>query len=257
MTRTRSGLRRASGVDDVQVLAARRLPKAVLDFVEGGAEDEFTIGRNRQALQALSFVPRVLTDVSRRSQSTTLLGTPVSSPVVLAPVGLAALAHPAGEVAAAQAAAAAGVVSTLSSSSAWSLEDVARSCTGPKWFQLYIWRDRELTCRVVERARVEGFRALCLTVDVPVAARRQRDLRNGFTVPPRPRLSQAGDLLRHAGWCGGRGGAGPAADRDRHDARAARPADAGVAGPRCRLLAGRLTASGRRAHPGSTRASAR
>lgn len=200
MIAARAALRRASGVDDVQVLAARRLPRAVLDFVEGGAEDELTIARNREALQALSFVPRALTDVSRRSQSTTLLGTPVSSPVVLAPVGLAALAHPAGEVAAAQAAAAAGVVSTLSSSSAWSLEDVARSCTGPMWFQLYIWRDRELTRRVVERARTAGFRALCLTVDVPVAARRQRDLRNGFTVPPRPRLSQAGDLLRHAGW---------------------------------------------------------
>jgi L-lactate dehydrogenase (cytochrome) len=197
---TASRLRRASGVDDVHALARRALPRAVLDFVEGGAEDELTISRNRAALQDLAFVPQVLTDVSTRSQETSLLGTPVRSPVVLAPVGLAALAHPDGEVAAARAAARAGVISTLSSSSAWSLEDVAAACDGPKWFQLYVWRDRDLTRRIVERARAAGYLALCLTVDVPVAARRQRDLRNGFTIPPRPRLRQAGDLVRHAGW---------------------------------------------------------
>jgi len=200
--RRRSPLHRASGIDDVRDLARRRLPRAVLDFVEGGAEDELTVSRNRRALQDLTFVPRVLTDVSGRNQATTLLGTPVSSPVVLAPVGLAALAHPDGELAAARAAARLGLISTLSSSSAWGLEDVAESCDGPKWFQLYVWRDRDLTQRVVERARAAGYRALCLTVDVPVSARRQRDIRNGFTIPPRPRLRQAGDLIRHAGWFG-------------------------------------------------------
>jgi L-lactate dehydrogenase (cytochrome) len=115
-------------------------------------------------------------------------------------VGLAGLAHPSGEIAAARAAANAGVISTLSSAATWSLEDVARSCDGPQWFQLYVWRDRELTRRIVERAREAGFRALCLTVDVQVSARRLRDIRNGFVVPPRPRLSQAGDLVRRAGW---------------------------------------------------------
>ena len=187
-------------MDDVRDLALRRLPRSVRDFIEGGAEEEVTIARNREAFRDLSFVPRALTDVSSRSQATTLLGTSVSSPVVLAPVGLAALAHPSGEIAAARAAANKGVISTVSSSSAWSLEDVADSCEGPQWFQLYVWRDRELTRRIVERARASGFRALCLTVDVQVSARRQRDIRNGFTVPPRPRLRQAGDLVRHAGW---------------------------------------------------------
>ncbi len=196
----RGRLQRVSGVDDVRDLARRRLPRTVRDFVEGGAEEELTIARNRQAFRDLSFVPRALTDVSSRSQATTLLGTPVSSPLVLAPVGLAALAHPSGEVAAARAAANQGLISTLSSASAWSLEDVAASCVGPRWFQLYVWRDRELTRRVIERARAAGFGALCLTVDVQVSARRQRDIRNGFTVPPRPRLRQAGDLVRHAGW---------------------------------------------------------
>ncbi len=197
-----SRLQRASGVDDVRDLARRRLPHSVLDFIEGGAEEELTIARNRQAFRDLVFVPRVLTDVSRRSQGTTLLGTPSTSPVVLAPVGLAALAHPSGEVAAARAAANKGLISTVSSSSAWSLEDVADSCEGPRWFQLYVWRDRELTRRIVERARAAGYRALCLTVDVQVSARRQRDIRNGFTVPPRPRLREAGALVRRAGWFG-------------------------------------------------------
>jgi isopentenyl diphosphate isomerase/L-lactate dehydrogenase-like FMN-dependent dehydrogenase len=199
-SRRLSRLQRASGVSDVRDLARRRLPRAVLDFIEGGAEEEVTIARNRQAFHDLAFVPRVLTDVSHRSQATTLLGTPVTSPVVLAPVGLAALAHPGGEVAAARAAANKGLISTVSSASAWSLEEVAGSCEGPRWFQLYVWRDRELTRRIVERARAAGFRALCLTVDVQVSARRLRDIRNGFTLPPRPRLRQAGDLVRHAGW---------------------------------------------------------
>lgn len=200
LTGQRSALRRATCVADLQAIARRRLPIAVRDFVEGGAEDELTIDRNRRGWQDLAFVPQALCDVSARDQRTTLLGTPVRSPVVLAPVGLAALAHPDGELAAARAAASRGVVATLSSSSAWSLEQVAAAADGPQWFQLYVWRDRDLTRRVVERARAAGFRALCLTVDVPVSARRERDLRNGFTVPPRPRLRQATDLVRAAGW---------------------------------------------------------
>lgn len=195
------GLSKAINVQDVRQLAHRRLPRAVADFIEGGAEDELTLGRNRQALQSLTLVPSALTDVSNRDQSTTLLGTAVSSPIVLAPVGLAALAHPStGEVAAARAAANVGIISTLSSSSGRSLEEVGDSCAGPKWFQLYVWRDRKLTQDIVERARAAGYLALCLTVDVQVSARRERDLHNGFVVPPKPRLSQSGDLVTHAGW---------------------------------------------------------
>jgi L-lactate dehydrogenase (cytochrome) len=193
-------LESAANVADVRQLARRRLPHAVFDFVEGGAEDEITITRNRSGFSQIAFVPSALTDVSARDQSTTVLGTPVESPIVLSPVGLAALAHPDGEVAAARAATQAGLISTLSSSSAHSLEAVARSCEGPKWFQLYVWRDRELTRKVVERARAAGYTALVLTVDVAVSARRERDLHNGFVVPPKPRLSQATDVIRHAAW---------------------------------------------------------
>lgn len=179
-------LARTQNVADVQQLAGRRLPRAVLDYVEGGAEDEVTIARDRQDLADLALVPRALLDVAVRDQSTVLLGTAVSSPIVLAPVGLAALAHPEGERAAARAASALGLISTLSSSSCWSLEDVAASCDGPKWFQIYVLRDRGVTRSLVERARAAGYRALCVTVDVPIAARRERDLRNGFSIPPRP-----------------------------------------------------------------------
>lgn len=187
-------------LEDVARLARRRLPRAVRDYVDGGAEDEVTLRRNTARLRELALAPRALVDVGVRDQSTVLLGTPVASPVVLAPVGLAALAHPEGERAAARAASAQGLISTLSSSSCWSLEDVAASCGGPKWFQLYVLRDRDLTARLVQRARAAGYAALVVTVDVPVAGRRERDLANGFSIPPRPTLRNAVDVARHARW---------------------------------------------------------
>lgn len=194
-------LSQAVNVEDVRAIATRKLPMAVKDFIEGGAEDEVTLERNRSRFREIELRPRVLTDAKTRDQSTTILGIPVESPIVLAPVGLAALAHPAGERAAAVSAARAGLISTLSSSSCWSIEEVAEATPGAqKWFQLYIWRDRDVTRQIVERARAAGYTALAVTVDVPVAARRERDIRNGFEVPPRPTLRHFGDVLRHVGW---------------------------------------------------------
>ena len=195
---TKSG--RIHNVEDYRGLAHKRLPRAVIDFIEGGAEDEITISRNRAGFENIHIIPRILTDVSVRNISTTILGTPVSSPIVLCPVGLATLAHPMGEVAAGIAATNKGIISTYSSSSSWNLEDIAAASSGVKWFQLYIWKDRKLTAEIVERARKAGYTALVLTVDVPISARRERDLRNGFTIPPRPRLNQMGDLFQHFGW---------------------------------------------------------
>lgn len=191
----------AVNVEDVRSIATRRLPTAVSDFIEGGGEGEVTLRRNQQAFEDLTFRPRVLSDASTRTLGTTMLGTPVSAPIALAPVGLAALAHPLGERAAAMAAGKAGLVSTLSSSSCWSLEEVAEATpNAPKWFQLYVWRDRGITSEVVARARTAGYRALVVTVDVPTGARRERDLRNGFTIPPRPTWRHTGDVLRHLPW---------------------------------------------------------
>lgn len=191
---------RIHNIEDYQGLAHRRLPRAVIDFIEGGAEDEITIARNRSGFENIHIIPRVLRDVSIRDLSTTILGTKVSSPIVLCPVGFATLAHPLGEVAAGIAAANKGIISTYSSSSSWNLEDIAQGSSGTKWFQLYIWKDRKLTAQIVERARLAGYTALVLTVDCPISARRERDLRNDFTIPLRPRASQLGDLFHHFGW---------------------------------------------------------
>ncbi|UZX03107.1 alpha-hydroxy-acid oxidizing protein [Arthrobacter sp. CDRTa11] len=194
-------LSHAVNVEDVRAIANRRLPAAVSDFIDGGGEGEITLHRNRHSLDAIMFRPRALSDASTRTLATTMLGTPVSAPLALAPVGLAALAHPLGERAAALAAAGAGIVSTLSSSSCWSLEEVAEATPdAPKWFQIYVWRDRGITSDVVQRARASGYKALVVTVDVPVGARRERDLHNGFTIPPRPTWRHTGDMLGHLPW---------------------------------------------------------
>lgn len=202
-TRAPRFLRLEQSVDvaDVRSIATRHLPTAVSDFIEGGGEGEITLGRNRHALDELTFRPRALSDASTRDLATTFLGTPVAMPIGLSPVGLASLAHPDGERGAAAAAASAGIISTLSSSSCWSLEEVAEAVpAAPRWFQLYVWRDRGLSEEVVRRAAAAGYRALVITVDVPAGARRERDLRNGFTIPPRPTWRHTGDVMRHLPW---------------------------------------------------------
>jgi L-lactate dehydrogenase (cytochrome) len=193
-------LARALTVDDLRRLARRRLPRAVFDFVEGGAGDERTVARNRAAFERLLFQPRILVDVSKREQATAVLGERVATPVLVSPTGMAGLCWPKGEVAAARAAHDAGTIYTLSTHSSCSIEEVAAGAPGPLWFQLYVWQSRALTRSFVDRARAAGYRALVLTVDVPIISRRERDLRNGFTVPPRITIRNALDTLRRVGW---------------------------------------------------------
>jgi L-lactate dehydrogenase (cytochrome) len=195
-----SSLARAFTIDDLRRLARRRLPRAVFDFVEGGASDERTVVRNRAAFERLLFQPKVLVDVSKREQATVVFGDRVETPVLLSPTGMAGLCWPKGEVAAARAAHEAGTIYTLSTHSSCSIEEVAAEAPGPLWFQLYVWQNRDLTRSFVERARAAGYRALLLTVDVPVISRRERDLRNGFTVPPRLTARNVLDTLRRVGW---------------------------------------------------------
>ena len=191
---------RAHTVEDLRRLARRRLPRAIFDFVEGGAGDELTVARNRAAFERLLFEPRVLVDVSKREQATVVLGERVATPALVSPTGMAGLCWPKGEVAAAQGAHAAGTIYTLSTHSSCTIEEVAAGAPGPLWFQLYVWQNRDLTRSFVDRARAAGYRALVLTVDVPVISRRERDLRNGFTVPPRITMENALDTLRRVGW---------------------------------------------------------
>jgi L-lactate dehydrogenase (cytochrome) len=193
----------AINIDDLRRLAMRRLPRAVFDFADGGAEDERTLRANRLDFSKLMFRPRVLIDVSQRDQSTTILGQRVSSPLIVAPTGLAGMLWPRGEMVAARAAAKRDVIFTLSTLGACSIEEVAEASAGPLWFQLYVMKDRDVTRRLVERARQAGYKALCLTVDLPVLGQRERDLRNGATIPPKITVRNVVDVLQRLQWLRG------------------------------------------------------
>jgi len=189
-------------LEDLRARARRRLPRMVFEFIDGGAEDESTIAENRRGFGDLTFRPRVLVDVSRRSQEVTVLGQHLSMPVLLAPTGLSRVAGRAGERAAARAAAACGTVSVVSTAASVSLEDVAAATPQPQWFQLYPWGDRAVINSLIERARGLGYTAMVVTADVPVVGGRERDLRTGMTVPPRVSPRTAYDVLRHPRWVG-------------------------------------------------------
>ncbi len=171
-------------LQDYEQLAREKLPAPIFDFIAGGAEDEITLRNNRQAFEHLQLRTRVLVDVSQIDTSTTVLGQRIDFPVIVAPVALQTLAHPQGELATARAAAAAGTIMALSTVSSTSLEDVAQAGDGPKWFQLYCYKDREVAKRLVLRAQAAGYRAICLTVDVPRLGNRERDFRNQVQFPP-------------------------------------------------------------------------
>src|SRR4051794_12358818 len=147
----------------------------MFDFIDGGAADEVTARRNREDFSGFELVPRVFADVSAVDLSTTVLGRPVALPVLGAPLGLLALIRPEGELAIARALHRAGSLCGVSAMASYAVEDVARAAPGGVLFQLYVWRDRGLVRELVERARTAGCAALVLTVDVPVAAGRDRD----------------------------------------------------------------------------------
>jgi 4-hydroxymandelate oxidase len=164
-------------------LAAERLAQPAWDYYRSGACDELTLARNERALRELVLRPRVLVDVSRRDQSTTLLSRRIALPVAIAPTAFHKLAHPDGEVATARAASAVGTTMVLSTLSTTPLEEVLAAASCDVWFQLYVYRDRGATAALVERARTAGCKALVLTVDAPLLGRRERDVRNRFALP--------------------------------------------------------------------------
>jgi len=196
----RRRLATAANVDDLRELARRRLPAGVFDYIDGGAEDEITLDRNVAAFRRLEFRPRVLRDVSAVDTSTTLLGRPIALPLVLAPTGFTRIADPQGELAVARAAARAGVPYTLSTLATRSIEEVAKASAGPKWFQVYVWRDRGLVEEMLRRAAAAGYEAIVITVDTAVLGRRERDVRRGFSLPPKVGLDTIVEGARHPGW---------------------------------------------------------
>ncbi|MEN3279343.1 MAG: hypothetical protein V7607_483 [Solirubrobacteraceae bacterium] len=187
-------------VEDYRRLARRRLPRLAFDFIDGGADSEVTLRRNVAAFEGLTLRPRHLVDVSARSLETTVLGERVGLPVLIAPTGMSRVAGRGGDVAGARAAAAAGAVFVLSTMSSDSIEEVRAAASGPLWFQLYLWAQRAILERLIDRAAAAGCHALVVTVDVPVIGNRRRDARNGFSLPPKLRWRTAADLLRHPRW---------------------------------------------------------
>src|SRR5215203_5827555 len=169
---------------DLEAIAREKLPRDAYDYYASGAHDEVTLRENRAAYDRLSLAYRVLVDVSRREMATTVLGQPVSMPLLVAPTAFHRLACPEGELATVRAAGAAGTVMILSTLSTTAVEEVVAAASGPVWFQLYVYRDRQATEGLVRRAEAAGCQALVLTVDAPFLGRRERDVRNRFRLPP-------------------------------------------------------------------------
>jgi L-lactate dehydrogenase (cytochrome) len=197
---TKRRLARGVNVADLRRIARRRLPRGVFDYIDGGAEDERSLAENVRAFARIEFRPRVLRDVNAVDPSTTLLGRSLPMPLVLAPTGFTRIADSEGELAVARAAARVGLPYTLSTLATRSIEEVAAVSRGPKWFQVYVWRDRGLVKEMVDRAARAGFEALVLTVDTAVFGRRERDVRHGFTLPPKVGLRTIADGVLHPGW---------------------------------------------------------
>jgi L-lactate dehydrogenase (cytochrome) len=191
----------AASIPDLRLLARRRAPRAVFDYIDGAADEEVSLRRSRQAYGRVEFNPTVLRDVSVVDTSTTILGKPVAAPIVFAPTGFTRMVHTEGEPAVARVAARMGIPYVLSTMGTTSIERLAKAAPGgSKWFQLYLWRDREASRDFVTRAWESGYEALVLTVDTPVAGPRLRDVRNGLTIPPSLSLRTFAEGALHPRW---------------------------------------------------------
>jgi L-lactate dehydrogenase (cytochrome) len=194
-------LMRAHNIADLRTVARARLPKPMFDYIDGGADDEQTLRHNRDAFARWHLIPRYLIDVSRVDTRTRVLGHDIEWPVILAPTGMSRLFHHEGERAVCRAAAAAGTLYTLSSMGSVDIEEIGKTSAGAKCFQIYAFRDRDLTREFIERARTAGYGALCLTVDMPVAGNRERDHRSGMTIPPQITFTSLLGILSRPRWC--------------------------------------------------------
>jgi L-lactate dehydrogenase (cytochrome) len=198
---TERRLAAALTIGDLRALARRRTLRAAFDYADGAAEGETSLARARQAFQDIEFHPQVLRDVSSIDTSVDVLGGSSALPFGIAPTGFTRLMRAEGELAGAAAAGAARIPFSLSTLGTASVEEVAAANPGGRnWFQLYMWKDRDRSLELVQRAAAAGFDALLVTVDVPVSGARLRDRRNGMTIPPKLKLSTALDALRRPSW---------------------------------------------------------
>jgi isopentenyl diphosphate isomerase/L-lactate dehydrogenase-like FMN-dependent dehydrogenase len=192
--------RKGYSVAALRELARNELPRVLFDMVDGGAGDEITMRENEAALAALTLAPKLLAGAPRRDQSVELFGETLRSPVVIGPTGLAGLLWPHAELAAARAAARFGTIYCTSHASTATLEEIGIATPGPKWMQVFLYKDRGLTAEFAARAAAAGYKGLILTVDNQVVAGRDRDARNGLTFPLRLSPRSVADFLSRPGW---------------------------------------------------------
>jgi isopentenyl diphosphate isomerase/L-lactate dehydrogenase-like FMN-dependent dehydrogenase len=193
-------LKNAWSIATLRTAAKRRLPQPIFDFIDGAAEDEHTLRQNESAFDDWAILPRPLNGAAVRDLSTELLGHRLSCPVLIGPTGLAGLFWPQGEVAAARAAAQHGTVYCLSHGSVCTLEQLAQAHEGPRWMQVFIYKDRGFTRELADRARASGYQGLILTIDNQLIGKRERDLSNGFAIPPRFGPSQWLAFAQKSSW---------------------------------------------------------
>lgn len=194
-------MERCHNIAELRKLASKRLPAPMFHYIDGAADDEWTLRRNTDAFDAYQFVPRCLVDVSELDTATTVFGERIEWPFFCAPTALSRLFNHEGERAVARAAFESGTIYSLSSLSSSSIEEVATFSPGPKVFQVYIFKDRGLSREFMQRAKDSGYKALQLTVDVPgVSGNRERDIVTGMTVPPKLSLMSLVDIAMHPRW---------------------------------------------------------
>jgi isopentenyl diphosphate isomerase/L-lactate dehydrogenase-like FMN-dependent dehydrogenase len=198
--RAAAALARAASIDDLRELAARRLPRVIFDFIDGGAGAERVLAENRASFGRVTLLPRLMRNVRKRDASVELFGQRYRQPFGIAPTGMSALVWPHAERLLAQAAGEFGVLLVLSTVASCTMEDIGAQCGARAWFQLYASRARTVDLDLVARARQSGFGALAVTADLAVAGHRRRDVRNGFYLPLRLRPAVLADMLRHPGW---------------------------------------------------------
>jgi L-lactate dehydrogenase (cytochrome) len=196
----RRRLAKCGNIDDLRRLAKRNLPGGVFDYFDGAAETEWSMANNSSAFERVHLEPRVLVDVSQIDMKTSVMGQSMRHPIAFSPTGFTRIATSAGELAVARVAARHGVPYTLSTLGTRSIEEVAAVSDGPLWYQLYVWKDRGLSRELVQRAKAAGYKAIMVTVDTAVFGRRERDVRRGFTLPPKIGLDTFIDGIRHPRW---------------------------------------------------------
>ena len=195
-----------TNIEDLRVLAEKRVPRMFYDYADSGSWTEGTYRANEQDFQKIKLRQRVAVNMENRSTATTMVGTKVKMPVAIAPVGLTGMQCADGEIKAAKAAEKFGIPFILSTMSICSIEDVAAHTTAPFWFQLYMMRDRQAMIDMIERVRKAGCSALVLTLDLQVIGQRHKDLKNGLTAPPNPTIANIINLMTKPRWCLGMAG---------------------------------------------------